>query len=89
MLESQDMSEGSLMVLAHTYNDVKYSPCPFPGTVAAVIADDAKWDLYTMTLSNITVWFLLSDKDGKVICPKELVSHNQFKHFSMSGKILW
>ena len=89
MLESHDMSGGSLMVLACAYDDIKYSPHPFPGTIAVAIADDTKWDMYTMPLSDLTACPLLLNKDGKVICPKELAVHNCFKPFSMSGKVLW
>ena len=42
MLESHDMSRGLLMVLACTYDDIKYSPHLFPDTVAVAIADDTK-----------------------------------------------
>ena len=42
-----------------------------------------------MALSDLTAWPLLSDKDGKVICPKELVGHNSFNYFGMSDKVLW
>ena len=89
MLESHDMNEGSLVVLAHAYDHIKYSPYPFPGATAVAIAGDAEWDFYATALSNITAWPLPSDKDGKVICHKELVVYNCFKCFSMSGEILW
>ena len=89
MLESHDVIKGLLMVLECAYNNVKYSPYPFPGMVEVAIADDAKWDLYATSLSNITAWPLLSDKDGKVMCPKEMVDHNCCKCFGMSGKIPW
>ena len=42
-----------------------------------------------MAFSDITAWPLLSDKDGKVICPKELAGHHHLKYFGMSGNILW
>ena len=45
------MREGLFMVLACAYNDVKYSPHPFPGAVAVAVADDTKWDMYAMALS--------------------------------------
>ena len=89
MLESHDMSGGWLMVLAWAYSDVKYSSCLFPCVVIVAITDDTKWDMYAMALSVLTAWPLLSNKDGKVICPKELVGHNCYKHFSMLGKVLW
>ena len=42
-----------------------------------------------MALSNLTAWPLLSDKNGKDICPIELAGHNCFKCFDMLGKVLW
>ena len=42
-----------------------------------------------MALHDFIAWPLLSDKDGKIICPKELVGSNCFKCFGMSGKVLW
>ena len=89
MLENHDVSEGSLRVLAHVYDDIKYSSNPFPHAVAVAIADDTKWDMYSKALSDLTAWSLLLDKDGKVICPKELAGCNHFKYFGMLGKILW
>ena len=86
MLESHNMSEELLVVLACAYEDVKYSPHLFPGIVAVAIADDAKWDLYAKALRNITAWQLLSDKDGKVICPKELVGHNHLNSLACQVK---
>ena len=72
ILESHDVSGGSLVVLACAYNDVKYSPCPFPCTVAVAIANDSERDMHAMALSDLTAWPLLSGNDGKVIYPKEL-----------------
>ena len=63
MLEGNEMSGGSLMVLAHTYNDVKHSLHPFPHAIAVAIANDTEWDMNMMTLSDLTAWPPLSDKD--------------------------
>ena len=64
------------MVLAHTYDDIKYSPHPFPGAVVVAIADDTKWDMYATEHSYLTVWWPQSDKGEMAIYPKELVGHN-------------
>ena len=88
MLQSYDVSRNFLSVLAHTYDDVKYIPHPFPCTITVAIADDNEWDGNTMALSDLTAWPHLWDKDRKVIHPKELVSCDHFKHFGMSGKVL-
>ena len=42
------MSRASLVVLAHSYDNVMYSPHPFPGAIAFAIADDTKWDMYAI-----------------------------------------
>ena len=63
--------------------------CSFPGTIAVAVIDDTKWDMYATWLSDLTALPLLSDKDGKVICLKELAGHNIFKCFGMSGEVLW
>ena len=89
MLESHDMIGASLIMLACTYNKVKYSPYQIPGTIAVAVADDTKWDMYAMALSDLTDWPLLLDKDWKVICPMELLDCNCFKHFGTLGKVLW
>ena len=89
MLENHNVSMVLLMVLRHAYNDIKYSPHPFPATIAIAVADNTKLDIYATALSDLTAWPLLSVKDGKVICLKELVGHNHFKCFGMLGKDLW
>ena len=78
MLESHDVNRGLLVVLVHAYDDIMYSPHAFPGAIAVAVPDDTKWDMYTTTLSDLTAWPLLLDKDGKVICPKELAGSQLF-----------
>ena len=89
MLESHKKVGESLVVLPHAYNDIRYSLCPFPGAIAVAVANDTEWDMCTTALNDVTAWPLLSDKDGKVICPKELVGSNCFKHFGMLDEVLW